>query len=338
MKKIVILIIALAFQTFSQSILQTYFAGDTTKMIEEANKMLLVPDPFFDTPPVVENSPSDKNIMYSTKLFTMRDSSLIHSYVLNNGSSAILLYIHGVKSSGAKYLESSQMLSEKLNATVYVLDLRGHGLSEGKRGDVDYITQYTDDIYDVVKIIKKENPNKDIVVASHSMGGGIALRYAITYNSEFVKSYVFLAPLIGHDSPAFRTAEASSSSQGEEAMKINIPKIIGIKMLNELGNHALDSSRVLFFNASESLIPNKYTFRANMSMAPDSYLQALSALNKPFITIIGDNDEAFVGSKLQEAFSKNSYGETIIIEGANHTSVLTDKRTFNFVKESLSRK
>lgn len=64
---------------------------------------------------------------------------------------------------------------EATQAEVFAIDLRGHGKSDGKDGDVDYINQYADDLADIVSAIRKQKPKGKIIIAGHSMGGGVAL-------------------------------------------------------------------------------------------------------------------------------------------------------------------
>jgi alpha-beta hydrolase superfamily lysophospholipase len=54
-------------------------------------------------------------------------------------------------------------------------------------GDVHCIDQYATDVADVILAPKKEKSMQKIILSSHSMGGGIALRYAQNESSKDVK-------------------------------------------------------------------------------------------------------------------------------------------------------
>ncbi len=82
------------------------------------------------------------------------------------------------------YNKTAGLLQEATQAEVYAIDLRGHGQSEGNSGDVDYINQYVNDLADIIRTICKEKPNGKISIAGHSMGGGVALRYAMEKQYE----------------------------------------------------------------------------------------------------------------------------------------------------------
>lgn len=53
-------------------------------------------------------------------------------------------------------------------AHVYTPDLRGHGIAPAKRGDIDYIKQYEDDLADLIKLTKTKHPNSKLIMGGHS--------------------------------------------------------------------------------------------------------------------------------------------------------------------------
>ncbi|MBA3706389.1 MAG: alpha/beta fold hydrolase, partial [Bacteroidetes bacterium] len=212
------------------------------------------------------------------------------------------------------------------------LDFRGHGQSEGIAGDVDYMDQYTDDLIDVISTIKKNNPKGKIIIAGHSMGGGIALRYAMKKNAPMVDGYLLFAPLLGHNAPTFQKSSTTTNTTTELFLKIHIERIIGLSMYNSIGVHQYDSLPVLFFNLPKEMSLNKYTYRSNISMAPEDYITGLKAVKVPLLVIVGSNDEAFVASEFKPAVQKNSIGKVIVVEGATHDGIRHNKKAMEDVK------
>ena len=141
------------------------------------------------------------------------------------------------------------------------------------------------------------------------MGAGVALRYAMEKQYEQPDGFLLFAPLIGHNSPAFHQEQTKEKTLGEPFMKIHVERIIGLTMLNEIGNHDYDSLPVLFFNLPKSVPLRKYSYRANKSMAPDDYVTGLKAVNKPMFVLIGSEDEAFSHEAMKKAILENSNGE-----------------------------
>lgn len=141
------------------------------------------------------------------------------------------------------------------------------------------------------------------------------------------------APLIGHNSPAIQQSQPAVTDTLEPGMKIHIGRIIGLKMFNELGNHSKDSLPVLFFNMPEKMPLRKYTYRANMSMAPEDYAEGLKSISVPALVIIGSRDEAFNAEILKKAVTENSKAKVQIINEATHSSIKYNKQGFEEVKK-----
>lgn len=319
--------------------LEQYFGGDKDKLIKEATKLIHTPEPTFI--PVFRTTTADTQVIADigldqvykskTRIFTARDKKRIFAYRFQKRSRNTIILIHGVASVAYLYNKTAGLLREATGAEVFAIDLRGHGKSEGKSGDVEYIDQYSDDLADIISVIRKEKPKGKIIIAGHSMGGGIALRYAMKKQSSQPDGFLFFAPLLGHNSPAIPQGQSDKDSIEEAFMKIHIERIIGLKMLNEISNHEHDGLPVLFFNLPETVQLRKYSYRANMSMAPDDYAAGLKAVNKPIIVLTGSNDEAFSAEALKKAVLENSSGEVYIVEGTSHNGIRHHQRSFEYI-------
>jgi alpha-beta hydrolase superfamily lysophospholipase len=325
-----------------QNFLNTYFNGNKDTLVTEATKLVNMPEPTFCP---FAPTKFDKNILVYKSLasktdnyyFVVRDRHKIFSYKFYKKSPNTIILIHGLKSGAIDNLKTAVMLQKATQAEVYAIDLRGHGKSEGKSGDVVYINQYADDLADIVRAIRKKKPNGKIVIAGHSMGGGITLRYAMENNKERVDAFILFAPLIGQNSPAFPKAQTAPKDTIKPFMKIHITRIIGLKMLNEINRHELDNLPVLFFNLPKGTPLREYSFRANASMAPDNYVDGLKAVKEPMLVLIGNKDEAFVAEAQQKAILDNSKGDVKIIEGATHDSILQNPFAFQLISKWFSK-
>ncbi len=329
----------------AQNILELYFGGNKDSLTNEATKLIHLPEPTFN-PTTQQTEPESVAIsdmgfeqVYKAenRFFTTRDDKKIFAYRFAKQSENTIILIHGVKSNAYKYIQTAGLLQEATQAEVFAIDLRGHGQSDGNSGDVDYINQYVDDIADIIKEIRKEKSNGKIIIAGHSMGGGVALRYAMAKHYEQPDGFLLFAPLIGHNSPAFPQKQDIASNNEEPFMKIHIERIIGLTMLNEIDNHEYDSLPVLFFNLPEYVPLRKYSYRANKSMTPDDYVAGLKAVNKPMLVLMGREDEAFSVEATKEAILKNSNGEIQIIDKASHNGVRHNAQSFTFIKDWFSK-
>ena len=99
---------------------------------------------------------------------------------------AVVHIIHGSIEYALRYDNFAQTLNAN-GYSVYAMDIRGHG-ETGKRtqfgyfGDKNGYQLVWNDVNTINKIIKKENPNKKIVLIGHSMGSFIARSYVTQYH------------------------------------------------------------------------------------------------------------------------------------------------------------
>jgi len=329
----------------AQSMLELYFNGNEDSLILTANQLIHTPEPYFETnenpteidPAVLADMGFEQVSETVPRQFEMSDHKRIFGYRFPKESPNTVVLLHGVASSAYVYNRTATLLREATQSEVYTIDLRGHGQSEGKSGDVDFINQYANDLAEIIAIIRKEKPGGKIILAGHSMGGGVILRYAMESNFDQPDGFLLFAPLIGHNSPAFHVGSSESESVEEPFMKIHFERIIGLTMLNEINNHTSDSLPVLFLNLPESMPLRSYSFRANASMAPDDYAAALQSVHKPMLVLIGTDDEVFSAEAMQSAVIENSAGEVKIIDEATHNGVRHSPQSFTFIEDWYSK-
>jgi pimeloyl-ACP methyl ester carboxylesterase len=329
----------------AQSMLDLYFGGNKDSLTIEAIKLIHTPEPTFN--PTVQSTAPDPALIAEmgfeqvykseNRFFAVRDNKNIFANRFAKQSENTIILIHGVGSNAYMFNKTAGLLQEATQAEVYAIDLRGHGQSEGNSGDVDYINQYVDDLADIISTIRKEKPNGKIIIAGHSMGGGVALRYAMAKQYEQPDGFLLFAPLIGHNSPALPQIQGTEKIDEEPFMKIHIERIIGLTMLNEIENHDYDSLPVLFFNLPEAVPLRKYSHRANKSMTPDNYVAGLKSVNKPMLVIMGSEDEAFSPEATKEAILTNSNGAFQMIDKASHNGVRHNGQSFIFIKDWFSK-
>lgn len=91
---------------------------------------------------------------------------------------AIIVLVHGFGEHGGRYQHViDRLLEEKFE--ILVVDLRGHGHSEGLRGDVKSFGSYEDDVVAGIEYALRFGPkNKKLFLLAHSMGALISLRVA----------------------------------------------------------------------------------------------------------------------------------------------------------------
>lgn len=272
----------------------------------------------------------------ATRCFKMRDGAVLHARWMEAGSNTTVVLVHGVMSNADAMTPTAQGIRDAAGVNVTTLDLRGHGSSQGRFGDIDYIGQYEDDLADVVLAIRKQNPQGRLILAGHSMGGGIAMRYAAKRAMPTVDGYLLFAPHLGERSPTTRKWDAPALDASiESPLKVAVGRTVGLIMLNTVGISMFNHLGTLYFNVSGGHGLVHYTFAAMADMAPDDHEIALGADDKPLLLIAGTNDEAFDASQYPFVVKLHRNGYAHIVPGATHDGVLSDPAAFTAVAQWL---
>jgi lysophospholipase len=103
---------------------------------------------------------------------------------------AALVVVHGLSEHSGRYDRLGAMMTT-MDVSAFALDLRGHGLSDGRRGHVGGFGSFLQDLdrfrREVLGLVDPETP---IFLLGHSMGGLIALRYQEEYAGAFAGAIV----------------------------------------------------------------------------------------------------------------------------------------------------
>lgn len=113
-----------------------------------------------------------------------KDYNIFYQYWLPQKANMVLLLIaHGFAEHSGRYHNLVNHFVPK-GYTIYALDHRGHGRSDGERVRVDHFSEYTTDLKKFYELIMREKPGYKIFLIGHSMGSAISLAYAVKYQDE----------------------------------------------------------------------------------------------------------------------------------------------------------
>jgi acylglycerol lipase len=104
--------------------------------------------------------------------------------------SASILVLHGITAYSRPY---GPILAEELARAgyrVYGLDLRGHGLSDGRRGDIPSEARLVSDLQETLAFVKARSPK--LVLLGHSLGVLLAVR-AVNSSPDPIDGLVLLS-------------------------------------------------------------------------------------------------------------------------------------------------
>lgn len=126
------------------------------------------------------------------KQIQTRDDKKLHCHVVENGSPYWLIVTHGLGEHALRHNYFFEMFSQYFNILIY--DLRGHGLSTGKKAYCDDFMEYVDDLEEVVQFLQKEYKMERYILFGHSMGGLITAGYMqLRAKHELYPERVFLS-------------------------------------------------------------------------------------------------------------------------------------------------
>ncbi|MDQ6745897.1 MAG: lysophospholipase [Actinomycetota bacterium] len=114
---------------------------------------------------------------------------------------AVVLIAHGAGEHSGRYGSLAARLRRDGYA-VYALDHRGHGRSEGPRALIDRMGHAVADLHTLAGLAHARHRSAACFLFGHSMGGTVALRYAIAHGAE-LRGLILSGPLAAvEDAPA----------------------------------------------------------------------------------------------------------------------------------------
>lgn len=109
-------------------------------------------------------------------------------------SRAVIVLVHGLGEHSGRYQHVAEALTGAGYA-VHAVDHRGHGKSDGKRAYVKQFRELVDDLDIFRRHVAQEHPELPMVLVGHSMGGTIALAYALDHPDD-VDALVLSGPAL----------------------------------------------------------------------------------------------------------------------------------------------
>ena len=106
----------------------------------------------------------------------------------------VLLLCHGLGEHAGRYGNVVDAVVPD-GWAVYGLDLRGHGLSGGRRAHIERYADLLADVDVFRRTVVGRHPDLPVVLLGHSMGGQIALAYALDHQDDLV-GLVLSAPAL----------------------------------------------------------------------------------------------------------------------------------------------
>jgi pimeloyl-ACP methyl ester carboxylesterase len=234
-----------------------------------------------------------------------------------NGGAIVL--VHGSSGSNRGSHRLAAALA-KAGATVFAVDMRGHGAS-GPHGDIRYSTQLDDDVADLARVIDQTMPNETRLLIGHSSGGGFILHIAAGKYGCAFDGYLATSPYLNYRSPANRPDGGWANA--------GVPRIVGLTIANRLGVTAFDGLPTVRFAIPQDM-PNRtpfYSFRLmrGFGLDMDEWEREIKSIRRPTRVIIGADDELFFGDRYPALFAKLQPSIGVqVVPGADHMGMTVE--------------
>ncbi|BCA94750.1 alpha/beta hydrolase [Legionella antarctica] len=237
-------------------------------------------------------------------------------------SNKILLFIH---CGGGHVNESYLRMASEINKhriTCYLMDLRGHGLSEGKRGDSPNELQLFDDIKKMLEVMVQENPNAPVLIGGHSISAGLLLNFYNHYDHSLrIHSFYFVAPNFGRYSNTYRIYKKDLFVKSVNWFKLLAYRWSDGKYYKNDYVVKLRVSKQML--EVDPLIVNRYTNAMVHALTPERPVEYITNLDIPFNVIIGGKDVLFSIKSLKRFCSKSQLlNQFVIVPELNHFSII----------------
>jgi alpha-beta hydrolase superfamily lysophospholipase len=243
----------------------------------------------------------------------LSNKQLLHGIIKSPGDHirAGIILVHGIGEHIQRYSHWIDRFIEKGIGVVGV-DLPGHGLSDGKRGNIKSYS-LTDEMIDFLLIEhKKTFPGIPVFIYGHSMGGGIVLQYLLQKNPAINGAIV--------TSPWLRLAFEPSRIKliFARIIKNLLPSITQPSGL--VASHLSHDQKVVDAYLADPLNHDKISANLfyNASAAADYSLQHAGDLKIPLLMMHGTDDQINSVQGSRDFAAKSKMTELKIWEGGYH--------------------
>jgi alpha-beta hydrolase superfamily lysophospholipase len=228
-----------------------------------------------------------------------------------SGARITFAVVHGLGEHSGRYERFAQGMAKHGMAT-HAVDLRGHGLSPGRRGHVDSWSQWTDDTAAFVRHVD-DVASGEVVPLGHSFGGAAMLSTVLAGKLPTTKRFVVSSPALKLKVvvPALQLSAARLASRF-------MPKLT----LDNNVNPATISRipEVVEAYRTDPLVHPKITARTytEWQVAAADILARAGEIRIPFLILAGTADRLIDPQGSQELHRGSPVSELHLLDGRYH--------------------
>ena len=110
-----------------------------------------------------------------------------------NAPKAAICIIHDLGDHGGSYEKMSAYFNDR-EISVFVLDLRGHGLSKGRKGHAPNLDSLLSDIEELLKTTRAHHTELPIFLLGLGLGANLVLNYLEKMNNNEIHGFIMINP------------------------------------------------------------------------------------------------------------------------------------------------
>lgn len=234
---------------------------------------------------------------------------------------AILIF-HGLTAHSGAYEMAALPFSEG-GYTTFGLDYRGHGLSDGNRGDCQNKERWIADLVESVELVKSLGFQR-IVILGHSLGVAAAMSVADAIPQDIAGVVLLSGAYEG------KTGNTIDQISFFQKMRIIASSII------RPSHQAIEYYRDGMLGMNDPLFNYKYTLRF-LTMLDVRQLHLPENMNASVLVGVGDQDEMFDVDQVRELYELIPVAnkEFLVWKGAKHAEI--DREHWEQIVEWLDR-
>ena len=227
-------------------------------------------------------------------------------------ASKICCIVHGFGEHSGRYAHVAERLN-KAGITVFAMDLRGHGLSQGKKGHAKSYELLMSDIEELLKTARSEYTDLPMFLMGHSMGGNLVGNYVIRMNTNELKGFILSSPWfkLAFDPPAWKVKLGQFFSKVYPALS----QPSGLEV-----NHISRVPEVVQAYIDDPLVHDIMSagLHAGVSEAGDYAIEKADTIKLKGLVYQGTSDQIIDWKTSREFASRLKDGEFIALDGVYH--------------------
>ena len=232
----------------------------------------------------------------------------------------VILFIHGLGTRANMYLTLADEFAAN-GYIIYLLDIRGHGYSQGVRGhmpssdamakDIKYFNEY---------VVGVEGNNQTYIAMGHSLGTYIWINTLESYTDIDIDALVLISGGTVNNLNTLRTIKENSRY---------FSHVNKWKAFLSIFNHNIKPIHIVFPDIPQLVQSGfvqdyGFSFFSMFLESENRFKDFYKNTNIPIMMIYGSKDELFEAEKIEESYNliENKNKKLVSLEGKTHTSII----------------